>query len=251
MAGEADKSVESTASSIEDVINRAVEPIKRNRDEILNEKKQLKSQLDSLQTQIEAIGGSDGIKALIEMKERLSKDETGKLLAEGKHDEWFERRANAMRADLEKRIKAANEAAEIAAKERDLARSAYSRKEIDTSLMQAAAKVGVVDTAIDDVLLRASSVFTFDPKVGVCIKDENGQVVIGKDGKSPKSPSEWLEDLKDRARHLFAGSRGAGAEGGMGGPISDASLANMSMNDYRDYRKKQGMNSGWAGRISP
>lgn len=235
---------------IEEAVNKALEPVKRNRDEILNEKRVLKERLDSLQAQVEAFGGADGLKAMMEMRERLSKDELGKLLAEGKHDEWFERRATAMRADLERRIKATSEEAENAKKDAQSARHAYAQKEIDTSILQAASKAGVVDSAIDDVLLRASHIFTFDPKHGVVIKDESGLPVIGKDGKSPKGPSEWLEELKDKARHLFAGSRGSGAEGAMSGSLPEAQVAQMSMSDYREYRKKNGMGPGWAGRMN-
>jgi hypothetical protein len=239
---------------IADAVEKAISPIRQNRDDILVEKRKVKESLDLLQSQIDSLGGSDGLKNLLEVRERLSKDEMGKLLADGKHDEWFDRRAAAMRRDFENKLKSATDQAEIAAKERDLARTHYANEKIDTTVMQAATKAGIVDTAVDDVLLRAKNSFTFDPRAGVCMKDQDGQIILGKDGKSPKGVSEWLDEMKDKARHWFAGSRGAGAEGNMAGgngALSDAQVANMSMSEYKDYRKKQGVNTGWAGRFSP
>lgn len=241
-------------AKIDAAVEKATAPLKANRDEILNEKRKLKEQYDSLNDQIGTLGGADGLKNLIEMRERFSKDELGKLLTEGKHDEWYERRSVAMRKDMESKIAAATKLASDASAERDVARVAYSNKEIETSVLNASSKAGIVDTAIDDVLLRAKSTFTFDPKLGVVIKDADGVIINGKDGKTPKGVVEWLDEMKEKARHWFPPSRGSGAEGGMGGgsnsTVSNAAIANMSMTEYKEYRKKQGMTSGWAGNVS-
>jgi hypothetical protein len=239
---------------INEAVEKATATLKQNRDEILAEKRKLKESLDAIQGQIDALGGTDGLKGLIEMRERLSKDETNKLLAEGKHDEWFERRASAMRKDLEAKIKAATEKAEAAERDRNAAHTAYAQREIEATVMQAATKAGIVDTALDDVLLRARNTFAFDREHGVHIKGPDGVVLLGKDGKSPMGAAEWLDGMKEKARHWFPGSRGAGAEGGMGGgngALSDAQVAKMSMSEYKEYRKKQGLQTGWAGRFNP
>jgi hypothetical protein len=239
---------------INEAVEKATAPLKQNRDEILAEKRKLKESLDAIQSQIDTLGGADGLKGMLEMRERLMKDETNKLLAEGKHEEWFDRRAAAMRKDLEAKIKAATEKAEVAERDRNAAHSAYARREIEGTVMQAATKAGIVDTALDDVLLRASNTFAFSKEHGVHIAGPDGSVVLGKDGKTPMGAAEWLDGMKEKARHWFPGSRGAGAEGAVGGGsgnLSDAQVAKMSMSEYKEYRKKQGLDAGWAGRFKP
>lgn len=238
---------------INEAVEKATAPLKANRDAILEEKRRAKEALDLINAQIEGLGGADGLKHLKDLRERYSKDEMGQLLGAGKYDEWFEKRAASMRKDLESKIAAATKTAADASAERDRALQNFAAEKIDTSVMQAATKAGVLDTAIEDVLLRARAMFKFDPKAGIVMKDSDGEIVIGKDGKTPVGIPEWLDEMKEKARHWFPGSRGAGAEGGVGSngqSLSDAQIEKMSMPEYKEYRKKQGMGTGWAGRIT-
>lgn len=234
---------------ISEAVEKATASLKSNRDEILNEKRKLKEQLESLSNTIDNLGGADAIKSLVEMRERLSKDEMGKLLAEGKHEEWFDRRTAAMKKDYEQRFNQVQSNLDSIAKERDRAVDMFSRTKIETEVRAAASKAGIVDSAVEDVLLRANNTFSYDSRGGVVIKDQDGVILIGKDGKTPKNVEEWIEEQRDRARHWFPPSKGAGAEGGMGGPVSlDAkAIGAMSMSEYRAYREKNGMRTGWAG----
>lgn len=84
---------------------------------------------------------------------------------------------------------------------------------IDNVAKGEAIKLGVLQTAVDDIILRTRSQFVIHEGAPV-IKDSNGQVVYGKDGKTPMSIQEWMVDLKKSAPHLFQGSVGSGAGGG-------------------------------------
>jgi hypothetical protein len=71
----------------------------------------------------------------------------------------------------------------------------------------------VVDTALDDLVLRARSTYTLDKGQPVP-KNEKGEVIYGKDGTTPMSIDDWMTGLKKTAPHLFRGSSGSGANGG-------------------------------------
>lgn len=91
---------------------------------------------------------------------------------------------------------------------------------IDNEVRAAATKLGVRPTAVDDVLLRAKTIYSI--KEGqVTPKDAKGQVLYGKDGVTPMPITEWVDSLKKSADHLFIPSNGGGAQGsGSSGPMN-------------------------------
>jgi hypothetical protein len=93
---------------------------------------------------------------------------------------------------------------------------------IDNEVRAAATKIGVAPTAVDDVLLRAKTVFKIEDGKPVA-KDANGGIIYGKDGSNSLGISDWAATLKDSAPHLFMTSSGSGSgndrgTGGGSGP---------------------------------
>lgn len=86
---------------------------------------------------------------------------------------------------------------------------------IDNEVRSVAIKVGVAPTAVDDVLLRAKTVFKVEDGRPVA-KDQNGNVVYGKDGQNPLAVGDWVGGLKEAAPHLFQPSQGSGSTGNRG-----------------------------------
>lgn len=91
--------------------------------------------------------------------------------------------------------------------DRESARAELARKEMETTLTQAALAAGVVESALPDFLRRGSEVF----------RNVNGKVIAMKgdvpmyvDG-SEVTPDVWSRMLQNEAPHLFKPSRGAGA----------------------------------------
>ena len=73
--------------------------------------------------------------------------------------------------------------------------------------------VEVVDTGIDDVLLRSQSVFSL--KDGKAVPhDKDGNVIYGEGTSEPMSVKEWVKGQMDVAPHLFKASQGGGSEHG-------------------------------------
>lgn len=84
---------------------------------------------------------------------------------------------------------------------------------IDNAVRDSASKSGVVDTGIDDVLLRSQSVFSL--KDGKAVPhDRDGNVIYGEGTSEPMSVQEWVKGQMDVAPHLFKSSQGGGSEHG-------------------------------------
>jgi len=148
-----------------------------------------------------------------QVRELLSKfenDDEAKLIKAGKIDEVVTKRTEKLRADLQKQIVAA-ESKVKAAEERG---KKWSTRVLDNEIRAAAAKHGIHAQAIDDALFRGRTMFTLSDEGEAVQLDANGSMVMGKDGKKPFSPAEWIEGMRESAPHWFpANGSGGGAHG--------------------------------------
>lgn len=88
---------------------------------------------------------------------------------------------------------------------------------LSDSVKEAALKYGVHESALPDVLNRAKDTFTV-----VDGKAVSRSKAVDKDGK-PLEVSSWIHNLAETAPHLFAPSRGSGAQKPVkGGNIPEA-----------------------------
>lgn len=231
---------------VDAAVEEATSGLKARNQKLIDEKREVDTRNKELAVILEKLGGADGLERLQKMHDSLQKDELGKLLSQGKHDEWFDQRTKALRADHAQVVQKRDEEIKKLTTERDAATEQLRRKVLETEVRAACTACGVVDTAVDDVLLRAQNVFKHHKEKGIVLLDTDEGVVLGKDGKSPKSVSEWLGEQKEAARHWFPPSKGGDAQGGTAGNkgSKEPDLGNMSMADYMAYRKKQGIGSG-------
>lgn len=164
-----------------------------------------------LQKQIDKFKNIDPTKhaELLELQRKLQEKE---LLEKGDVDKLVALRVENMKTDYEGRLN------DLTTKY-TTANGQLSTLMIDNVLKTEAIKVGVLPTAVDDVVLRARTVYVIENGVPTP-KGQDGKVIYGKDGQNPLAVGDWLKDLKKTAPHLFAGSQGSGAGGGNnhGGP---------------------------------
>lgn len=90
--------------------------------------------------------------------------------------------------------------------ERDGLASEKKQGKIDGAIQKIAADMKVNPSAIDDVLLRARTMFELDEAGRVVTKEADG-VTPGLD------PKAWLTDMQSKASHWWPLSEGAGAKG--------------------------------------
>jgi hypothetical protein len=230
---------EFTQADIDTAVEKAVGGLKTTNQALKGEKTEIKKTLDAMNAQFTALGGEDGIKKLSEFQKKLSEDESTSLLADGKHEEWFDKRTAALRKSHEKELGTVQEATEAANGRAEKAEARLHKTILKAEVLTAAKDAGTVAEASADIRLRAERVFTWDDeRESLVVKDEDGDVVLSKDGKSPKSVAEWLDEQKEGARHWWPGSKGAGADGsgdgGEGGGDEDISTA-----DYPTFAAKR------------
>jgi hypothetical protein len=174
-----------------------------------------------LQKQLEPFKDLDS-ETLADLRKAKKDLENAKLWDEGKVDEVVKDRTGNMRTEYETKLK-----------ERDDKLAAINHQLesvlIDGEVTKFAVDLGVRKTAVDDVLLRART--TFKLKDGKPTPfDSDGQVIYGKDGSNPMSPSEWLQGLNKSAPHLFEESNG-GDTRNLGNRRQTTNNGNMSSLD--------------------
>jgi hypothetical protein len=223
---------------IEAGVASATESLKGHNARLLDDVAKLKP----LRDQFEKLGGEDGVAQLLELRDKLNKDDAAKLLAEGKTEEWLERQTEAMRREHDNQLKGRDAKLE----EKDETIAALSEKltqlTIDSSIRQAGTKLELVGPAMDDAVLLARNVFTLDDGGNPVAKNDDGTVKLGKDGKTALSPSEWLEGMKDTRPHWFPATGGMGTQrtGGRPGGMTDAQFSALPPAERIALARKEG-----------
>ncbi|WP_085637920.1 MULTISPECIES: hypothetical protein [unclassified Pseudomonas] len=205
--------------------------LKSKNQELIGSNKTIKGELDKLKGQFEGLD-IDAVRGLLT---KAGQDEETRLLTEGKVDEVFNRRTERLRGDYDKQLKTVTARAEKA----EAFAAKFQGKVLGDSVRGAALKAGALPEATDDIILRAKGVFSLNEEGEAVAVDESGQVILGKDGKTPLTPLEWAESLRESAPHLWPRASGTNAPGGGGG---QAALKRSEMNaeQKRDYQRKHG-----------
>jgi len=196
-------------TAIAAAVDAATLGLKNKNTELLGSLRTTKTELDGFKSQFEGLDIAS-VKGLLN---KVGQDEETKLIAEGKLDEVITRRTERLRTDYDTKLAAekarADKAEQFAAK--------YSDKVLADSIRAAAIKAGALPEAAEDIILRARGTFKLSEDGEAIATDRDGEVVYGKDGKTPLSPLEWAESLRETATHLWPRAQGAGQTGDNGG----------------------------------
>lgn len=181
-------------------VAQAVTGLKAKNDELLGKNREYKDQLGQY-------NGVD-IEKYRAFQERLDKDEDARMIAEGKTTELVQKYTERMRAEYETKIQEREQAIEA---ERQRTKK-YEQAVLDNQI-RAACK-DMHPGAIEDALLHARNLFSLDAEGRAVKLDGSGRLELGKDGKNPFSPAEWIESQKETKPHWFpATSSGSGSSG--------------------------------------
>lgn len=168
-------------------------------------------ELEGLQEQTQGLD----LPSLRKLAEQLDKNEYHKMIKEGRVDEalqkFAEKHIEKMKADFDKQLGDKDKAIEAAvtrAKRRD-------DLILEAGLREAAVKAGTHPSAIDDVVLHGRSMFSLDDD-GRVVRIKDGEVEVGKDGKTPFGPSDWLESTREAKPHWYPSSGSGTGSGGNG-----------------------------------
>lgn len=197
--------------------------------ELLNEIKPIKAKLDSW-------GDLDpnNIRTLLN---RFDQDEELKLISEGKHDEVIKKRTERISSEYQAKINTTTEELTTTKAERDAYKNQVQKLLVDGNAVTAFLKAGGLETAVEDIQLRASKVFTVEKGEAIA-RDAKGEIILGKSG--PMTMTEWAEGLRESAAHLFPSSNGArpnGNKGGTGNTLDDKIEAAGKAGDVDELRR--------------
>lgn len=229
---------------IAEAVQKETAGLKRTNAALKEEKTQLASRVDAMAGVIEKIGGEEGASALLEMQARLKKDDLGKLLAEGKTEEFLAATTKELKAEHEREKTKLQKTIDELTGQSTAAQDAFANLKLEIGVREACAKSeGFRKEAVEDALLFARSQFSFDHERGIPVmKDSNDTIILGKDGETPITIQEALEAAKESRRHWWEGSQGAGASGGIGGNASGGKrVEDMTIDEYKKYRVEQGL----------
>jgi DNA-directed RNA polymerase subunit F len=208
------------APEVQELINKAVADatagLKAKTAELLNEKR-------AVQERLKQFGDADPetVNALVQ---RFSNEEEAGLIKAGKIDEVLNKRTERMKGDYDKKLsEREQEIAKLNAKAQRLAAG-----KVSGALTAAASKAGALPEAMEDIVLRGQTSGWSVDEDGNVVAQRDGEVVLGKDGKTPLTPSEWAETLRETAPHLWPKAQGSGAPGsGSGARRGAADLSNL------------------------
>ncbi len=180
----------------------------------------MKAELDTLKATFEGVDAGEYKK----LKTRAELIEDGKAIAADKVEAKIAERLAAVKTEHDKAV------AELTKKLTE-ATETVARHEIDGALRKAGAELGLLDTAVDDLILRGRSVFKLvDGKV-VGYGPDGKELFSPKDG-SPLAVKDWTENLSKTAPHLFKPSSGSGA-GGSGSGSGGAGGGGTGKNPWK------------------
>lgn len=190
-------------------VEQAIQGLKTKNTELTQQNAGLTDELKGLKQQFEGID----ISAIKDLLGKASMDEEAKLVAEGKVDEVIAKRTEKMRQEHEKQL--ANETAR--AEKAEVYANNFKQSVIRAQVAQEFVALGGNCDAAEDVANLAVAHLTIDENGKAVAVDEHGEIVIGKDGKSPFGAKDWVENLKESRNFYFIQPQGAGTQGNQNG----------------------------------
>jgi hypothetical protein len=226
---------EALTNKTQEVIDQAVAGLKAKNTQLMGTVKSTKSELDRLKSQFEGLD-IDSVKALLT---KAATDEETRLLAEGKIDEVLNARTERMRTSFERNLSAEKERADRA----EAFANRFRDKVLADCIRTAAQKVGALPEAFEDIVLRARGTFTLNEEGEAVAVDKDGQAILGSDGKTPLSPLEWAESLREIAPHLWPKATGAGETGDRGTKGAVKKRSEMTASEKAAFVKENGQDA--------
>ena len=189
--------------------------LKAKLDEMRNNNIALSKRVADYEKRFEGID-PEAVRKLAEEKQRLEEE---RQLKAGEAEKVIESRVAAVRGDLQKQVAALTS-------ERDAFGAQLVTIRIDQGVVSAATKRGLRLTAIPDITARARMVFRLVEGAPRAYEADGQTVRVGKDGITPMTLDEWVEQQVADAPHLFESNAGSGAVGNGSGGVGNRSVKN-------------------------
>ncbi|HOX59409.1 MAG TPA: hypothetical protein P5205_19765 [Candidatus Paceibacterota bacterium] len=201
---------------------------------VSNELKAVKERYDGIDP--------DQVRKLAEEKQRL---EEAQQLKSGELDKVVENRLKTAKTEWDKQFAAVTS-------ERDSLNARLTGIQIDQGVITVATKRGLRPTAIPDITARARTVFRLVDGAPRAFEPDGQTVRVGKDGITPMTLDEWVEQQVADAPHLFESNAGSGAASNGSGGVGNKSVKNPFRKDtwnLTEQMRLQKTDPGLAARL--
>ena len=178
----------------------------------------LSNQLAEQKKRFEGID-PEQVRKLGEEKQRL---EEAQQLKSGEVDKVVEGRLKTAKTEWDKQFAAVTS-------ERDSLNARLTAIQIDQGVITTATKRGLRPTAIPDITARARTVFRLVDGAPRAYEADGQTVRVGKDGITPMTLDEWVEQQVADAPHLFESNAGSGAAGNGSGGVGGTTVREESV----------------------
>ena len=175
----------------------------------------LSNQLAEQKKRFEGID-PEQVRKLAEEKQRL---EEAQQIKSGEVDKVVENRLKTAKTEWDKQFSAVTS-------ERDSLNARLTAIQIDQGVISTATKRGLRPTAIPDITARARTVFRLVDGAPRAYEADGQTVRVGKDGITPMTLDEWVEQQVADAPHLFESNAGSGAASNGSGGVGNKSVKN-------------------------
>jgi len=209
--GNQDQEIDFNDLKIQAYLEEQTKGLKTKNSELLGkfgELKEFKSKFDGVD-----------VETLLQFAEKAKQDDITKKLSEGKFDEVLAQKTDLMRSDYEQKLSEQTSRAQT-----------LESKVLGGFIATYAAQAGVQPEAIDLVNMLAQNQFKLDANGDPVAVNAQGEVINGKDGKTPLSITDWLTSLRESKPLLWGNPQGSGAQGSKGGGKVDILKADGSVN---------------------
>lgn len=186
--------------------------------------KTAKQELNQFKQQFDGLN----IESIKQFAIQAKQDETAKLIAEGKIDQVISQKTDLMRQDFESKLSASQSRAQ-----------SLEGKVLKGQIAAAAAQAGVQPEVIDVVSMLAESAFKLNDNYEPVAVNEHGEVINGKDGKTPLSITDWLASLRESKPIFWGTPQGSGSIGSKSGS-QNLKRGSMSADQKAEYIKTHG-----------
>ena len=175
----------------------------------------LSNQLAEQKKRFEGID-PEQVRKLAEEKQRL---EEAQQLKGGEVEKVVENRLKTAKTEWDKQFASVSG-------ERDALNTRLTAIQIDQGVITVATKRGLRPTAIPDITARARTVFRLVDGAPRAYEADGQTVRVGKDGITPMTLDEWVEQQVADAPHLFESNAGGGAASNGSGGVGNKSVKN-------------------------
>lgn len=187
--------------------------------EFKNNNRKLFKEKEKLENQLEAFKDIDP-EEYAKMKKLLENIDESKLLDEGKIEDVVNSRTERMRNDFMNQIEALSNKIKKATEAETKLKTDLGEAKINNSIQTEVAKTFKIKAnALKLIIQEGKQIFSLDEDNQPVARDKDGGKMVGKDGITPLTIKEWVENLPKDFPFLFEEGEGMGSKpgGGKGG----------------------------------